>query len=98
MLDVLPVVICAQLREAVTKTEPSVMASKLMNVSLFSLLQEVIPLAWVNIPIFDYKGNLRSGEYKLYMWPIADEDVLSNMQLNPIGELPKFVDFAIFLL
>jgi len=44
-------------------------------------------MAWVNIPIFDYKGNLRCGEHKLYMWSITDEDVLSDAQLNPIGLL-----------
>ena len=48
--------------------------------------QENLPLAWVNIPIFDYKGDLRSGEHKLYMWPITDEDILSDEQLNSIGD------------
>jgi len=48
-------------------------------------VQEIIPLAWVNIPVFDYKGTLRSGEHKLYMWPITDEDILTEELLNPIG-------------
>ena len=39
----------------------------------------------MNIPVFDYKGTLRSGEHKLYMWPIADEDILTEELLNPIG-------------
>jgi len=49
------------------------------------VVQEIIPLAWVNIPVFDYKGTLRSGEHKLYMWPITDEDILTEELLNPIG-------------
>jgi len=48
-------------------------------------LKEVIPLAWVNIPVFDYKGTLRSGEHKLYMWPVTDEALLTEELLNPIG-------------
>lgn len=54
-------------------------------------------MAWVNIPIFDYKGNLRSGEYKLYMWSITDEDILSDAQLNPIGNLPLLCIFVTIL-
>jgi len=49
------------------------------------VMQEVIPLAWVNIPVFDYKGTLRSGEQKLYMWPVTDEALLTEELLNPIG-------------
>jgi len=58
-------------------------------VLLFSVVKEVIPLAWVNIPVFDYKGTLRSGEHKLFMWPVTDEALLTEEQLNPIGtQLP----------
>ena len=45
------------------------------------------PLAWVNIPVFDYKGTLRCGEHKLHMWPVTDEDILTEELLNPIGEM-----------
>jgi len=48
-------------------------------------MKDIIPLAWVNIPVFDYQGTLRSGEHKLYMWPITDEDILTEELLNPIG-------------
>lgn len=46
-----------------------------------------MPFAWVNIPVFDYKGTLRSDENKkLYMWPLTDDDILSDEQVNPIGK------------
>jgi len=45
-----------------------------------------MPLAWVNIPVFDYKGTLRSDdEKKLYMWTLTDDDVLTDELVNPIG-------------
>ena len=62
------------------------MDSKLLNY-FACCVKEIIPLAWVNIPVFDYKGTLRSGEHNLYMWPITDEDILSEELLNPIGTI-----------
>ena len=47
--------------------------------------QDMIADAWVNIPLFDYQGVLRSGLHTLYMWSITDDDILSEEQLNPIG-------------
>jgi len=45
------------------------------------------PLAWLNIPIFDYKGIMRSDSAKkLYMWFVTDVDMLSDEMLNPIGK------------
>jgi len=37
--------------------------------------------------VFDYKGTLRSGEHKLYMWSVTDEDILTEELLNPIGKI-----------
>ena len=47
--------------------------------------QDVVPLAWVNIPVFDYTDILRTGSLQLYMWPINDDAILSEELLNPIG-------------
>lgn len=48
--------------------------------------KEMMPLAWVNIPVFDYKGTLRSDDQKkLYMWTLTDDDVLTDELVNPIG-------------
>lgn len=45
------------------------------------------PLAWVNIPVFDYKGIMRNDNAKkLYMWFVTDVDMLSDEMLNPIGK------------
>ncbi len=50
--------------------------------------QDIRPLAWVNIPVFDFRGQLRSGSQVLYMWSLTDDDFLSDeTQLNPIGQL-----------
>jgi phosphatidylinositol-4,5-bisphosphate 3-kinase len=49
--------------------------------------QEVSALAWVNIPIFDYKGVLRTGPQVMYMWSITDDDILSEELLNPLGRI-----------
>jgi len=52
---------------------------------LLCVTKDIVPLAWVNIPVFDYKGILQSGEHRLFMWPVTDEDILTEEQLNPIG-------------
>ncbi|CAI9730975.1 phosphatidylinositol 4,5-bisphosphate 3-kinase catalytic subunit beta isoform-like isoform X2 [Octopus vulgaris] len=31
------------------------------------------PLAWANIPLFDYKSQLRCNTCELFMWPIQDD-------------------------
>jgi hypothetical protein len=36
-----------------------------------------VPLGWVNLPLFDYKHQLRSGLLSLNLWP--------NEKANPIG-------------
>jgi len=65
---------------------------------LYCAVKEIIPLAWVNIPVFDYQGVLRSGEYKLHMWPVTDEKLLTEELLNPIGMSPHHVVLEIWAL
>ena len=52
-------------------------------------LQEIRTLAWVNYPVFDYKDNLRGGTHTLFMWTITDDNVLTEEQLNALGESTK---------
>ncbi|KAK2151241.1 hypothetical protein LSH36_371g03029 [Paralvinella palmiformis] len=47
--------------------------------------QGLWPLAWVNMPVFDFQGVLHTGSQILYMWLLADDDCLSESALNPIG-------------
>ncbi|XP_074654318.1 phosphatidylinositol 4,5-bisphosphate 3-kinase catalytic subunit delta isoform-like [Tubulanus polymorphus] len=50
--------------------------------------QELVPLAWVNITMFDYKDRLRTGNHTLRMWPYSDEFLCTNRDfLNPIGTI-----------
>ena len=44
-------------------------------------------LAWLNFTLFDYQDQLRVGQNTVYMWPMRDDNVLSDEQLNPIGQL-----------
>lgn len=46
------------------------------------------PLAWVNTTIFDYKEQLKSGAFTLYMWTYAEDmqnDDLLHDLLHPLG-------------
>ncbi|ESN92774.1 hypothetical protein HELRODRAFT_96068 [Helobdella robusta] len=47
--------------------------------------KDMIPLAWANLPIYDYRGMLRVGDCKLMMWPVTDDDALTDELLNSIG-------------
>lgn len=47
--------------------------------------KDMRPLAWVNMPLFDYQGCLKQGCIKLSMWPVTDCDRLNDQLLNPIG-------------
>lgn len=49
-----------------------------------SLLQERVPLAWVNQALFDYKGTFSSGTVTLPCWIVNPEEPLEEV-LNPIG-------------
>ncbi|GAB1606097.1 phosphatidylinositol 4,5-bisphosphate 3-kinase catalytic subunit beta isoform-like isoform X2 [Argonauta hians] len=42
------------------------------------------PLAWANLPLFDYKSQLRSNTFELYMWSIQD-DLQLGEHCFPIG-------------
>ena len=33
------------------------------------VLSQDCPIAWANLTLFDYKDQLKTGEYCLYMWP-----------------------------
>ena len=47
----------------------------------FFCKQDSVPLAWVNMTLFDFRNYLRQGQIKLHAWPVKD-----NLQyLNPIG-------------
>ncbi|XP_006816316.1 phosphatidylinositol 4,5-bisphosphate 3-kinase catalytic subunit delta isoform-like, partial [Saccoglossus kowalevskii] len=45
--------------------------------------KEIVPLAWVNTPFFDYRNHLCVGTQKLLAWPVTEE--LPPDLLNPIG-------------
>ena len=34
---------------------------------------QIVPLAWVNMMIFDYEGHLQTGRQELYAWPFGTE-------------------------
>ncbi len=42
------------------------------------------PIAWVNTTIFDYKSQLKTGSFTLYMWTYA-EDLQNDEIMNPLG-------------
>lgn len=48
----------------------------------------MIPLAWANIPIFDYQGCMQLGPMPLYFWGVSNDDALKDDALNPIGKTP----------
>lgn len=45
------------------------------------------PLAWVNTMVFDYKDQLKTGEFFLSTWPSAPDD--KGDLLNPMGTVEK---------
>ena len=34
---------------------------------------QVVPLAWVNMMVYDYEGYLQTGRQELYAWPCGTE-------------------------
>ncbi|XP_046389933.1 phosphatidylinositol 4,5-bisphosphate 3-kinase catalytic subunit delta isoform [Ischnura elegans] len=46
----------------------------------------IIPLAWVNTTIYDFKNQLKSGAMTLYMWTYA-EDTNTDDLLHPLGTI-----------
>uniref|UniRef100_A0A4W4HEK6 phosphatidylinositol-4,5-bisphosphate 3-kinase n=1 Tax=Electrophorus electricus TaxID=8005 RepID=A0A4W4HEK6_ELEEL len=45
------------------------------------------PLAWVNTMVFDYKDQLKTGEFLLSTWPSAPDD--KGDLLNPMGTVER---------
>ncbi|KAK0150945.1 Phosphatidylinositol 4,5-bisphosphate 3-kinase catalytic subunit delta isoform [Merluccius polli] len=45
------------------------------------------PIAWVNTMVFDYKDQLKTGEFLLSMWPSVPDD--KSELLNPMGTVEK---------
>uniref|UniRef100_H2LLC3 phosphatidylinositol-4,5-bisphosphate 3-kinase n=1 Tax=Oryzias latipes TaxID=8090 RepID=H2LLC3_ORYLA len=45
------------------------------------------PIAWVNTMVFDYKDQLKTGEFLLSMWPSVPDD--KSDLLNPMGTVEK---------
>lgn len=44
-----------------------------------------VPLAWVNLPMFDYRNLLRTGRTELTMWNMDENETTLEDVLNPIG-------------
>ncbi|XP_025017100.1 phosphatidylinositol 4,5-bisphosphate 3-kinase catalytic subunit delta isoform-like isoform X2 [Tetranychus urticae] len=54
-------------------------------------------LKWANTPLFDYRGQLKSGSYTLPMWPYPESlDDLSGNAFNPLGTVLPNPFCAIF--
>ena len=50
------------------------------------VLFQAIPLAWVNMPLFNYKGFLHSGSFRIYCWQHNKKnDSSENITFNPLG-------------
>ena len=47
-------------------------------------LSQDAPIAWVNLNVFDYAGELVTGKYTLYTWPFGDEYEVPDL-VNYIG-------------
>ncbi|XP_014891210.1 phosphatidylinositol 4,5-bisphosphate 3-kinase catalytic subunit delta isoform isoform X1 [Poecilia latipinna] len=45
------------------------------------------PIAWVNTMVFDYKDQLKTGDFLLSMWPSVPDD--KSDLLNPMGTVQK---------
>uniref|UniRef100_A0A3B5L8I9 phosphatidylinositol-4,5-bisphosphate 3-kinase n=1 Tax=Xiphophorus couchianus TaxID=32473 RepID=A0A3B5L8I9_9TELE len=45
------------------------------------------PIAWVNTMLFDYKDQLKTGEFLLSMWPSVPDD--KSDLLNPMGTVQR---------
>lgn len=45
------------------------------------------PIAWVNIPVFDFRSRLLMGEHKLPMWPVTAELQLWETGCYPLGSV-----------
>ena len=61
-----------------------VMDHKLMS-RCVSINQDFNPIAWVNMPVYDFKGRLPRGNLVLPLWQF--EAVLLDEPCHPIGEI-----------
>ncbi|WAR06098.1 PK3CA-like protein [Mya arenaria] len=60
------------------------------------------PIAWVNLPVFDFRSRLLLGEQTLAMWPVTAElqleetgcYPLGSVSLNPHGTMTLTVNFS----
>ncbi|XP_037085817.1 phosphatidylinositol 4,5-bisphosphate 3-kinase catalytic subunit beta isoform-like [Pollicipes pollicipes] len=42
-------------------------------------------LGWVNTPVYDYRGQLRSGDVTLYLWPYQEQSAAVDEPLQPLA-------------
>ncbi|XP_076265386.1 phosphatidylinositol 4,5-bisphosphate 3-kinase catalytic subunit delta isoform-like isoform X2 [Rhynchophorus ferrugineus] len=47
---------------------------------------QINPIAWANTSVYDFKGQLRTGDFTLYLWTYA-EDIMSDDVLHPLGTI-----------
>lgn len=55
--------------------------------SFLNGFQSLNPIAWVNIPVFDFRSRLLMGEHKLPMWPVTAELQLWETGCYPLGKM-----------
>lgn len=63
-------------------------------------MKDCIPIGWASLQLFDHKGRVRAGHYKLPLWPKATANPIGSPLLNLADknpmclniELPRFVD------
>uniref|UniRef100_A0A8C3T393 phosphatidylinositol-4,5-bisphosphate 3-kinase n=1 Tax=Chelydra serpentina TaxID=8475 RepID=A0A8C3T393_CHESE len=58
-------------------------STKTINPSKYQTIRKHYPVAWVNTMVFDFKGQLKSGDFLLHSWT-SFPDELEEM-LNPMG-------------
>lgn len=60
----------------------------IFDLTFFGLcFQSLNPIAWVNIPVFDFRSRLLVGEHKLAMWPVTAELQLEETGCYPLGKI-----------
>lgn len=45
----------------------------------------IIPIAWVNTTIYDYKNQLKTGDVTLYTWSYSEDSADEDLGLHPLG-------------
>uniref|UniRef100_A0A8C6PMH4 phosphatidylinositol-4,5-bisphosphate 3-kinase n=1 Tax=Nothobranchius furzeri TaxID=105023 RepID=A0A8C6PMH4_NOTFU len=77
--------LCFALYAVIEKTKKP-RGTKKKNKRLPSRFQDC-PIAWVNTMVFDYKDQLKTGEFILSTWPSVPDD--KSDLLNPMGTVEK---------